>query len=51
MKILINQLNEMIEEVDSNSPATENERGYREGLRVATHMIELYDKVKGEVTK
>ncbi len=41
----------MIEEVGCNSPATDNERGYREGLRVAAHMLELYDKVKNREVK
>lgn len=48
MKILINQINEMIEETGASLKETEFERGYREGLRVSVHMAELYKKTKEE---
>jgi len=48
MKILINQINEMIEETAVAMKETEFERGYREGLRVSVHMLELYMKIKEE---
>ncbi len=48
MNILINQMSEMIEEVGVSVKETEFERGYREGLRVSVHMLELYKKIKEE---
>jgi len=45
MKILINQLSEMIEETGMCTKDTEFERGFREGLRVSVHMVELYNKL------
>ena len=46
MEHLINQISEMIEEVGASTKDSEFERGYREGLRVTVHMLELFKKVK-----
>ena len=48
MEILINQLSEMIEETGACTKDTDFERGFREGLRVSVHLIELYNKLTKE---
>ena len=48
MEILINQINEMIEETGAATKDTDFERGFREGLRVSVHLVELYNKLTNQ---